>query len=480
MKLMIFAIDALPPDVLISNIDRFPNMKQMIQKGAFADYDAYAYGYGSRDNWISLYTGLTPQEHGTINNKYRKTGRCPYLTDYKNLDTFWKVMNSAGLSVGMWKGLATTPPEDIHGFMISGEICYEQNCSNKKCFFDYCNEMPIVTEKDKYLLKSIEKDIPQFVFPKPCEYFGCSWQDLKSKKVNIEDILTDDYFINGLDYFEKNLNSYEKNILNIHRNKEVDVCFFYTQFIDFICHFQMHDLEKKVVIKALELVDSFIGRINNTINPENIIVLSDHGIKGWYENFVGAPEDIQQEMFGLRDEAIWLKNGSIVINARIGGFLSAMHDIKGTFIACGEKIKHCQISDMRTVDFYPTLLEWLDIKVPKGRSGFVLDIFKNKDICNKDRLIPQEVKKINIGILQNIDIPTFNKIVNEVFLQNRFATITILGKGRYIDSFLSNSRVDEFIDIEDIKCDIKYFNKFDKVIIPYQDNLNNKLDYYEL
>lgn len=79
MKLMIIGIDGLPPDILFANIDLFPNIKKLCDNGIKCEYDAYAYGYGSRDNWISLYTGLDPKQHGTINNEYKDTKKFLYL-----------------------------------------------------------------------------------------------------------------------------------------------------------------------------------------------------------------------------------------------------------------------------------------------------------------------------------------------------------------------------------------------------------------
>lgn len=477
MKLMVFGIDALPPDIVFNNLDMFPNIKNIYDKGIHCEYDAYAYGYGSRDNWISLYTGLTPQQHGVIGNVYNSTGVEPISTDYKDKQPFWQVLSSNGIAIGMWKCLSTTPPEDINGYMISGEISYEEDADNNP----YANLDPVVTEKDKDILNYIEGESYKQPIPKSAEDLGYSWDELLEDPSIINEILDDDYFSESIEYMKDNLEYFRKNILNVQKNRPVDVCVFYTQLIDYISHFQLHDKKATQVKKAIKLIDKLIGDVLTDIKPENVVIISDHGIKGWDSNFLGADLKMQKEMFGLKDEAIWLDNGSIVIRARNKGFLSAMHDIKGTFIACGDMIKSGKLHDMRTIDFYPTLLEMFDIDIPLGRDGFVLDIFKDKNITNINKVLDEsKINSDKIAIIQNIEIPKFNTILNEVFLNNRFAHITVIGESKYKEAFLCNPRVDDIYLLEKKEIDRSVIKKYDKVFICYKNDMSKEIGYYQI
>ncbi|WP_050606988.1 alkaline phosphatase family protein [Clostridium niameyense] len=478
MKLMIFAIDALPPDVLFNNINEYPNIKKLKENGMYCQYDSYTYGYGSRDNWVSLYTGLTPQQHGVINNQYKDEKRYPNMNDYKEREPFWKMLNKQGLKVGMIKGLATTPPDNIDGYMISGEINYD---ADAEIIDEYYSLNPVVTNKDRYILKYINTNLEKQPVPRSEEYFGYRWNEIKESPQLLNGILKDDYFHEAVEYLKSNLEYYKKDIINLQDNSPVDVCFFYTQLIDYISHFQSHDLEKKEIKKAIKIIDEFIGMVISKINPDNVLILSDHGIKGWQESLGNSPVKLQREMFGLRDSAIWLENGAIIIKARNKGFLSACHDIKGTFIISGKDIKTGKVKDMRTIDFYPTLLEMFDVKIPSHRKGFVLDVFKNKKIVNEDKFITNSGNNtINIGIIQNIDIPAFNKVVNEVFLNNRFCNIKVLGEEKYKETFLYNPRIDEFIGIKNKKINKHDLQNFDKVILPYKNSLTGEVNFYEV
>lgn len=477
MKLMIFGIDALPPEILFDNLNKFPNIKKMCENGICGDYDAYAYGYGSYDNWISLYTGLTPKEHGSIGNIYKNSGRKPVIDDYVHSNPFWNEMNKNGVSVGMWKGTNTTPPKKIEGYMIGGEANFEINGSE-----DPLAEVnPVFCEEDKKLEKYIIGKINRGPVPQKPEEFGYTWEEFLEDNSKVDLVLKDDYFNEAVEYFKKELQFYSVNIRNMQKNNPVDVIFFYTQVLDYIQHFQMHDFEKKQVIEAIKVLDLFIGEVLTDINPERVILISDHGIKALADFFPNTDLNIQKEAFGWSKRSMWLKNGQIVTKGRIGGFLSGIHSLKGTFVASGEGIKRGKIKNMRTVDFYPTLLEMFNIKVPSERSGYVIDIFDKKEIINSGKLlIENKVQYEKIAIIQDTEVPEFNRIINEVFLDNRFSKIDILGEEKYKNIFLANPRVNDFKTIEDRVLNFEAINKYDKIFLTYRNNITNELDYIEI
>ena len=110
----------------------------------------------------------------------------------------------------------------------------------------------------------------------------------------------------------------------------------------------------------------------DALQPENVIVLSDHGMSNFQELVRTSDERVRREAFAARDEVIWLPNGYIAFEARNGALLFTAHGLKGTFIAAGKDIRHTVLHEMRTLDVYPTLLELLGAAVPAGRAGYVL------------------------------------------------------------------------------------------------------------
>jgi hypothetical protein len=188
--------------------------------------------------------------------------------------------------------------------------------------------------------------------------------------------------------------------------------------------------------------------------------------------------DLQKECFGFADKSIWLKNGSIIAKARNFGLISCIHEMKGCFIASGQNFRKGKIDSMRSIDFYPTLLELLNIKTPLNREGYVLDIFENKQIINEDKLITKYNHKIkNIAIIQDMEVPEFNRIINEVYLDNRFAIITIFGEEKYKNVFQCNPRVSYYKIIEDGILDMNKLQEYDKIFLSYRNNKTNELNY---
>ena len=69
MKLLVIAADAACPDYIFGKKHLFPNLCKLIDSGASSAYSAYVQrgyrgSYSSEQNWASIYTGLSPEQHG--------------------------------------------------------------------------------------------------------------------------------------------------------------------------------------------------------------------------------------------------------------------------------------------------------------------------------------------------------------------------------------------------------------------------------
>ena len=114
MKLFVFGIDALDPKILFGYLDEFPNFKRLIEQGASGILEGYCYGYGSYDNWASVYTGLSPQKHGIIGSGASK-GTVPSIEHIREHRCLWDVLNARGVTTAFVRGLMTNPPLAIDG-----------------------------------------------------------------------------------------------------------------------------------------------------------------------------------------------------------------------------------------------------------------------------------------------------------------------------------------------------------------------------
>lgn len=476
MELLILGIDALDARIVKNNIDLFPNMKSLIDKGVFADYRAYAYGYGSNDNWMSIYTGLTPKKDEA--NKIFKNG-FPTIDDYNGHNPLWEMIEKQGKKISLWKLLMISPGKKLKGYTVSGEVDFEI----KEYRSRYWDFDPVFIEEEKYLEKYLEKEkLGEPELPKKIEEYGYTWDELKENTALAEKILDTPYFAEGIfEFLKKECDLYSKNIVNINKIRPVDVLFYYTSTLDAFQHFQLYDKSKTAIKQAIRVVDEFIGKLVSELNPKKVIVLSDHGQSSLSEALPNVPEDIQREAFGWTDNSIWLSDGTIVSKARVKSFLSGIHDVNATFIAAGEGIKHKELKDMRTLDIYPTLLEMFDIKVKDDREGYVVDIFKDKKIINKDRFLEEEkIVYKKIAIIQNIDVPKFNNVINEVFLDNRFSEITVFSEEKYAPIFKGNPRVNHIKIMKDRNLSKEDLLEYEEVFIAYRNNMTDDIDYISI
>lgn len=477
MELLIIGIDAMDSRIFLENINSFPNMKKIADNGVFADYRAYAYGYGSDQNWISIYTGLTPKQ-SKEQNIFKKNKIYPDIEDFKNKNTFWNMFNKKGYTVGMWKAFMTSPGEKINGYMVTGEHNYDFGAENRP----YLNFNPVFFKEDENLSNYISGHLEGPVPCKTPQDYGYTWEQIFKDNAILDKILNNPYYYKeSIEFLEKEINFYCDNIIKIQTVNPVDILFYYNATLDLIQHFHLYDRNKTAIIESMKIIDDAVGRMIKELDPKRTVLLSDHGASSFNEVLYGVSEKVQREAFGWANNSAWTSDGSIITRSRIDGFLSGNHDVYGTFLAAGEGIKKCTFNEMRTVDIYPTLLEMFDIDIPDGRDGYVMDIFEDKKIANDDRLlIEKDIKKKNIAIIQNIDVPKFNNVVNEVFIDNRFSEITVFCEEKYAPIFSVNPRIKNVLIMKDRTLNFDDLNKFEEVYISYRNMMTDEVDYIKI
>lgn len=462
MKLLVIGIDAVSPDILFSNLEKLPNIKKLVEKGTSGSYIGYSYGYGSRDNWISMYTGLTPEQHGIISNKFNETNKSPRLYNYKNKDPFWQILNKAGFKVGLWKALSTSPPEEIEGYIAGGEYALEESEKEPEIWSDSILFHP----NQKYLQKQIKGQPPKPPMPKSPVAIGFNTDQITKNPRLLLKLMTDDYFKEGLEYLEQLLEYHLENIKNINTIKKADLFWFYDMTFDFISHFQMHDSEKKVIIQALEIIDRFVGELINILHPENILFLSDHGQLSIGDHFPQMSIDERKKAFGLANQSYFIDN-HIFLPARNGGILTSVHSPEATLIASGplfkEKLK--LENEFRTVDIYPLILELFECEVPQNRKGYVPPILEKGEYLNT--LYPSNINREDVLILANMPVYDFNAFINQYYFKYRFHNIHVVAEAVNIPAYEVNPLIQKCFKMEEF-ANIK--ERYEKVIVPTENN----------
>lgn len=471
MKVLVLGIDALDPRLLLKNIELFPFMREIIQQGVGGAYEAYAYGYGSSDNWTTLYTGLEPKVHGIRNNQFKGI-RKPVTNDLLDKEPFWKVLNEAGLTVGVINGRITYPPVNINGYMASSDRGGK--------FLDSIGEgevlTPIFNEENRELQKYLKGDIMFPERPRGVEEYGYIQEDLKEEDKIIRKIFEqDNYYEAGLNYLENTLEFFLDNMKILECKKPVDVMWIYTEALDMLQHFQSYAKNKRIIIEAMQKIDKFIGKVKEDLKPDNIIVVSDHGISNIADMLKHDDIEVQREAFGWRDRSFWIDKDTVVSMARNEGFMSGVHDYQGTFLISGKDIKSIStFNNMRSIDFYPTLLELCNVKVPGNRKGYVIDILNKSEYVN-EKLRYKEGEKKRIVLIQNLDVNFFNTVINETFLENRFSELTLYCEKKYESIFLQNERLSKVIGVENVLDIIIDEKDYDEMVIGYHNVYFNRI-----
>lgn len=471
LKMLIIAGDSVSPDILFKKRHLFPTFSRMMECGVSSAYSSYVQkgysgSYSSEQNWASIYTGMTPSEHKINTMNVCGEKRRPVMGDFDRLKPFWRVLNEHGLSVGLWAADNCVSPVPIDGYAVS----VKYNMIDTPTEIRETPRVIELCEKDRYLSCYLGGEPIPRLYPKTLSQQGYSFEELKRDPRLAEEAVSKYCFQNALPNFKAELDYWSVAITRVQSEHPVDVLYLFTPTTDVIAHCCMCCDNNPVLLSAYQMLDSTMGKLIDELNPEIAIFLSDHGQQNFKDLIPCSDKGVQRDAFAARNDVLWLQNGYIAFEAHNGALLFTAHALHGTFIAAGRGIRPTSISGMRTVDIYPTLLEMFNIKLPECRSGFVMDIFA-KEVNNKDRLyMPKAIKRKSIGLIQTHSVSVTDIVINELYIENRFADITVIGIPKYMEIFQGNPRVTRFIPLDNYRT-----SDYDEVYCGYYDDINKQM-----
>lgn len=258
-KLFIFGIDALDYNLLLKYMDELPNFKKLVSEGQLVKTNS-VFPPDSDTAWSTIYTGLSPAEHGIVNFVDPLNKSTEYLiqeTDNKVLNgkTFWDVAGKLGKKV-----IVLFPHVGFPGWNVNGIMISRSSLENRVQVY------PDTTNIDFDLSKlNTIKGFP-------------------SGKKELKKFIDNHY----------TLMSNEQNVaLKLLNNEKWDLFFVYSSSLDVIKHFVWKycdetdpsypgENELKNTIKNLYIkYDDILGNyLENLPRDTSIIVLSDHGHGG--------------------------------------------------------------------------------------------------------------------------------------------------------------------------------------------------------
>jgi len=446
LKALIIGADAVCPDYIFGHLEQYPNLSRLISDGASAAYSAYVQkgyrdSYLSEMNWSSIYTGLAPWEHGIAEKEVDGRRRTPSMRRFQGLSPFWEVLNASGLTVGLWAADCCVDPVEVDGYAVSAHYEMLETPDPVRT----SSRTLQVCEKDRPILERVHGEVPPRRYPRTLAQQGFAFEQLRQDPKLAWKAVERYHFQDALENFEAELEFFFQAMCGVQKQHPVDVLYFYTPTTDLIAHCSMYCDNCDVLVKAYQLLDRYVGKWLDALQPENVIVLSDHGMCNFKDLVRCNDEAVRREAFAARDQVLWLPNGYIAFEARNGALLFTAHALQGTFIAAGKDIQHTQLMEMRTLDIYPAILELLGVKIPKGREGFVPDMF-SRPVVNPDRLLRKgSIKYKTAAVIQCVSPSVTDILLNEVYVRNRFTRFTITGNERYKEIYLHNPRVSGFV-----------------------------------
>lgn len=121
-RILILGIDSMDRRILDRLIDDLPNIKKMREKGIDVDFSG-VFPPDSPTSWASIFTGMTPANHGVVFfiDPLEKTGKL-LTEEISNATvrgrTFWDIAGKAGKKVFISLPLLGYPTWEVNGTMI--------------------------------------------------------------------------------------------------------------------------------------------------------------------------------------------------------------------------------------------------------------------------------------------------------------------------------------------------------------------------
>lgn len=451
MKLLVIAADAVSPDYIFGKKHLFPTLCKLIDSGASGAYAAYVQkgycgSYSSEQNWASIYTGLTPDKH-KIGAHHGIKETMPVMSLFSGLRPVWEELNRAGFSVGLWQGDCLDDPVPVKGYVVSGRytpiFTPAENREAKRT----------IQLSDERMRTYLDGEPPPRLYPKTLRQQGLTFEQLQANPSLVSLVANEENFEPMLANFRQELDYWFGAMARAQRERPVDAVWWFTPTTDILPHFTLWCDDNPVLIRAYQMLDQYLGEFIREFTPENVVFLSDHGQKNFSELVKCSDPEISREAFRARDNVVWLDNGYIAFEALNGGLLFTAHSLNGVFIANGKDIRHTKITDMRTTDIYPTLLEIMGVPIPGGRTGYAADICGGNLVNANKILRTEDIQYRKIALIQAHEVSITDIILNELFLAVRFPKITVVGEARYEEIFRGNPRVSSFLPFERFKTD---------------------------
>lgn len=265
MKCLVVCVDALDPRI-VEEMGLFRKLRGQRGK-TWTDTARNGGLVASAKAWTSLYTGMSEKELAdtglAFNQDRNKADRSNTVGDLE-VDTIWKKLSDRGYKTGVLDALVTdteSMPKKEGNFILTG-------IDRARSW--YPEDLDVIVPVPR-----LQTAIPYPVPFKTILGRDVDWDDIDPKELEAK--MPDYYF--GMSEFIKIRNSYfTPAIRSLKEKYDPDFLLVFRYEIDHLSHMNWHEPGKKTVKRGYEYIEEFVYELNDMLQPEHILIVSDHGM----------------------------------------------------------------------------------------------------------------------------------------------------------------------------------------------------------
>jgi tetratricopeptide (TPR) repeat protein len=308
--------------------------------------------------WTSVATGVRPENHGIIDfvaTDPETGGRIPVTSNLRKVPALWNLVSQANLPVGIVAWWATWPAEPVKGYLVTDRIAYQ--------LFGMGDRLPDSREGKTWppeLMDEIEGLVVQ-----PAEITDQAVRPFADLPEDTTLLSTEDRAL--LEEFKTVLaatETYDAIALQLGERGRPALRSVYYEATDTAAHLFMSyrpprlpDVSEAHLQMWGDTVDAVyrdldrrLGRLLETVDPDtSVLLVSDHGFRS------GANRPAADSRIGHGKAAEWHRKYGVLV-------------LSGPAIRGGAEIREASV-----LDIAPTVLALLDLPIPAGMDGRVLE-----------------------------------------------------------------------------------------------------------
>jgi len=269
-ELLVFGVDGLNPELVQTLVEKgeMPNFEKLQEQeqSVYGEFESYVCkGYDVPHTgpcWTSIYTGLKPRQHGLLSGGWNDGDSKFHVTN-----TVWdKISQETEKKLILYGMPMTYKAKQIQGEMVSGFVS-----TTLKSMWSNC----VHPEK-------LEEELGEDFIENTSSYVA---------KVKTEGAKPG----TDTENFYEEIRTAELNRLakfkELYDEDSADIAAYGTTLVDKIGHVAEISEDSEHAVKSYKVLDELLGALLETLQPEDVAIISDHGFSGYSHDLEGYALD---------------------------------------------------------------------------------------------------------------------------------------------------------------------------------------------